>query len=56
LGRGHTLLGKLADVFGNVGGGDLLPTSGGSLVWSGTLGDTLSWTMHSTHGAVKKKE
>ena len=52
LGGGQTLLGKLADVFLNIGGRDLQPRRRRALVWEGSLGDTLSWCMHTTHAVV----
>jgi hypothetical protein len=49
LGRGQTLLGKLADLVLNVLGGNLGPRRWCALVRLGTLRDTLSWCMHTTH-------
>lgn len=49
LGRSQTLLGELADVFLNISRSDLEPRRWGTLVGLGTLRDTLSWSMHTTH-------
>mmetsp|Transcript_7818 Transcript_7818/g.14496 ORF Transcript_7818/g.14496 Transcript_7818/m.14496 type:complete len:208 (+) Transcript_7818:383-1006(+) len=46
----ETLSGELADVFFNVGGRSLEPRGRRALVGFGTLGDTLSGGMHTTHG------
>jgi hypothetical protein len=52
---GETLLGKLADVLLNVGGGDLAPTGWGAFVGLGTLRDTLSWCVHASHAVVEEE-
>jgi len=54
LGRGQTLLGKLANVFLNISGRDFQPRRRRALVRAGTLRDTLSGSMHTTHIAVIK--
>jgi hypothetical protein len=46
---GKALLGKLADVILNIGGRDLQPRWRRALVRESSLGDTLSWCMHTTH-------
>jgi hypothetical protein len=51
---GQTLLGKLADVVLNISGRDLQPSRRRALVWEGSLGDTLSWCMHTTHAVISK--
>jgi hypothetical protein len=51
---GQTLLCKLANVFFNIRGGDFQPRRRRALVRAGTLGDTLSGSMHTTHIAVIK--
>jgi hypothetical protein len=45
----QTLLGKLADMFFDFGGRGLEPRRRRALVREGTLGDTLSGSMHTTH-------
>lgn len=50
---GQTLLGEFADVVLDIGGRDLEPRGGGASVGEGTLGDTLSGSMHTTHGAAE---
>ncbi len=54
LGRGQTLLCKLANLFFDIRGGDLQPRRRSALVRAGTLRDTLSGSMHTTHGTVNK--
>jgi len=49
LGRSQTLLCELANVFFDIGGRNLQPRRRRALVRLGTLGDTLSGSMHSTH-------
>lgn len=56
LGRGQTLLCKLANVFFNIRGRDLQPRRRSALVRAGTLRDTLSGSMHTTHVAVKQND
>ena len=55
LGGGQTLLCKLANVFFDIRGRDLQPRRRSALVRAGTLRDTLSGSMHTTHGAEKGK-
>ena len=52
----QTTHGKLADVFLNIVGGDLEPRRRRALVWEGSLGDTLSWCVHTTHAEEEKQE
>ncbi len=54
LGGGQSLLCELANVFFDLRGSDLQPRRRSALVRAGTLGDTLSGSMHTTHGAVNK--
>jgi hypothetical protein len=54
LRRGQTLLGKLANVLLDIGRSDFEPRRRSALVRLGTLGDTLSGSMHTTH-AVKSR-
>ncbi len=54
LGWGQALLGELADVFLNIGCRDLAPRWRSALVRQGTLGDTLSGSMHTTHAENKE--
>ena len=56
LRRSQTLLGELADVFFNIGSRDLEPRRRSALVRAGTLGDTLSGSMHTTHAVGTNKE
>jgi hypothetical protein len=49
LGGGQTLLGELADVFLDIGSRNLAPRRRSALVGEGTLRDTLSRCMHTTH-------
>jgi len=56
LGGGQTLLGELADVLFDIGRGHLQPRGGSALVRLGTLGDTLSGSMHTTHLAANDWE
>jgi len=49
LGRGVSLLRELADVLGDLLGGDLQPRWGASLVRESALAHTLSFTVHTTH-------
>ena len=56
LGGGKTLLGKLADVLLDIGGGELAPAGWCALVRAGTLRDTLSWCVHASHAVVGRKE
>jgi hypothetical protein len=55
LGWGQTLLCELAHMFLNVRGRDLKPRRRRALVREGSLRDTLSWCMHTTHAVVKKR-
>jgi hypothetical protein len=52
---GQTLLGKLAHVVFDIGSRDLVPRRRSALVRKGTLGDTLSGSMHTTHAEKRKK-
>ncbi|KAL7550224.1 hypothetical protein ACHAWF_013460 [Thalassiosira exigua] len=51
LGGGEALLGELADLLLDVGGGELAPAGGSALVGAGTLGDALSGCVHASHAA-----
>jgi len=55
LGRGETLLGEVADLFLDVGNGELAPAGWGALVRAGALGDTLSWCMKTSHAVTVKE-
>jgi hypothetical protein len=55
LGGGQTLLCKLANVFFDIGSGNFQPGRRSAFVGAGTLGDTLSGSMHTTHGAVNER-
>jgi len=53
LGRSQTLLGKLADLVLDIRRGNLEPGRGSALVRHGTLGNTLTGSMKTTHFSVK---
>ena len=56
LRRSETLLGKLADVIFDICSRNLVPRRRRSLVREGTLGDTLSGSMHTTHAEKTESE
>lgn len=56
LRRGQTLLGKLAYMFLDIGGRDLAPRRRSALVRQGTLRDTLSGSMHTTHAEKRESD
>lgn len=51
----QTLLGELADVVFDIGSRCLVPRRRSALVREGTLGDTLSGSMHTTHAERRKQ-
>jgi len=50
LGWGQAFLGQLVDLVLDIGRAQLEPGRNGATVWEGTLGDTLAWSVHATHG------
>jgi hypothetical protein len=56
LRRGQTLLGELAHMLFHIGGRDFEPRRRRALVREGTLGDTLSGSMHTTHAANQDRK
>jgi len=49
LGRGHSLLGKLANVLIDLSSSGLQPGRRGSSVWECRICNTLTTTVHATH-------
>ncbi len=51
----ESLFGIHAHLFFDIGSRSLAPAGGSALVGAGTLGDTLSGSMHTTHAVVAKR-